>query len=80
MKFIKTVRLNSVTPFEFQMRGFQVGQWMACSETGIRGQYLGNTATGPVIHWCKPGSRFDKKFAIGNYWLRGFAKGAKPAI
>lgn len=81
MKFIKTVRLNSVTPFEVQMQAFQVGQWMACSETGIRGQYLGCNRHGdPVVHWIKPGSKFDKGFAVGNHWLRGFAKGAKPMM
>ena len=79
MKFTKTIHANSVTPLEYQLAGFQIGQWFACSETGIRGQYLGNTATGPVIHWVKPGSKFDRGFAIGNYWLRGFAKGAKPS-
>lgn len=79
MKFIKTVRINSVTPFDCQLSSFQIGQWFACSETGIRGQYLGNTLTGPVIHWIKPGSKFNRKFAIGNFWLRGFAKGAKPS-
>ena len=81
MRFIKTVHLSSVIPFETQMAGFQIGQWMACSETGIRGQFLGCNRHGdPVVQWVKPGSKFDKSFAIGNQWLRGFAKGAKPVI
>ena len=75
MKFIKTIRLNSVTPFEIQMKAFQVGQWMACSETGIRGQYLGCNRHGdPVVNWIKPGSKFDKGFAIGNHWLRALQR------
>lgn len=77
-KFIKTVRISSIAPIEITMRQFQIGQWFLVTETGQRGQFLGNTATGPVIHWQKEGRKFCKTFAEGNYWLRGFAKEAKP--
>jgi len=68
-RYVKTL---SVSQFD-TLQGVKVGQWI-CTDTGSRGQYLGQTQGGTiVINWVK-GAKFNTYMAKCNKPLREFAK------
>lgn len=76
MKFAKTLFVLNAANLKSQL---QPGQWVQ-DATGVRGQYLGHTATDTiVIRWQN--DKFSKRDAINNKHLRRFAVtyGATPA-
>lgn len=68
MKYQKTVFVSSVD----SLPSLKIGQWFT-NESNQRGQYLGRTDSGAyVVRWQN--SRFQKRDAVNNHYLRQFAK------
>ena len=72
-KFTKSIQISTVNSISEQLKNAQIGQWIICNETGIRGQYLGSTKNSDVIHWIKGAGKFNTTFAMANKPLRRFA-------
>jgi hypothetical protein len=71
IKYGKTLLLSNLVNFKHEF--FKAGQWIADTNTGVRGQYLGVTDTGTiVIRWQN--AKFSKRDAKNNKYLRRFAK------
>lgn len=70
-RFVSTILVSSIGDFS----RVRIGQWVQ-TETGSRGQYLGQSRAGvTVIRW--ESGKFDKVSAYNNAHLRRFALG-KP--
>ena len=66
-QFVSTVLVSSIGDFS----RIKIGQWIQ-TETGSRGQYLGQSQAGvTVIRW--ESGKFDKRSAYNNAHLRRFA-------
>lgn len=67
-KYIKTIVVESVE----SIKSLHVGQWIKFHD-GVRGQWLGNTASDVFINRWQEG-KFTKADAIKNGTLRAYAK------